>query len=488
MSSNSRAKTFSSALNELLIADNKITELHTIIRSLQGPQIGARPLPGTGRVGSVTDALQNPDVVLSGIISYSPKLLSLSSTSIDISQATDTGFTSRLILANSLAFDLETIAGAEHAGQYLEIQGVVTESITIKDSVGNIRTQSGNDVTITDNQVVTLRFDSVANQWIVVTDPTASTSFIGFTADDNLNMGAFDILNVDRYIPTIDSGAFPFSFTPGILLSASGLHYNVASLKFHKFQEEEVDQLVITGVPSVGTSLQGNNMTEVDDFFFTTTGTSILHDSTGIDFTLPFGDRFEWLIDSILEFTILPNQINFEGNDTFDMDDLRFVDGGEFRTSSSGWDFRLPLNDLLDVFFNGVLEYQFSPTSIVYQGNKIQDLNAIEFEVVGQSINSFSTGITVFVPNGDTIDFNVDFGTRFSIGEFSVESQVDIDLNDNDIQKVKTHAIHENFAAGFAPSGVTDTSLEFSRPSGAGKTQFRVIFQTGISQLIKEEA
>lgn len=487
MSSNSRAKTQSSPLDEILNSQNKISELHTVMRSLQGPQIGSRPIPGTARSATVTaNYLSNYDAVLLGAISYSPKVISMGSTAIDLSKATDTGFTSRLILANPLALNLETISGAEHAGQQLELQGVLTESITIK-TTGNIRTQDGADVLITGNQIVLLSFDEIINKWVVKTKPSGSTmSFVSFTADADLNMGSFDIINVDRFIPTVDSSVFPLPVIAGILLSFVGMHYNVNNLKVHKFQVLEVDQFIITGDPAIGISLLGNDLTQVDDLFFTTAGTSITHDSSGIDFNLPAGDLFEWYVASILEFRVGPNEINFVGNDAIDIDDLFFTFAGQSITSSSsGLQMNLPTADEFEIFVNGVLEWSISGSSINGHGNGLSDMGGIFFST-GQSIQNSASGISHVVPAGDSHDFYVNLSLNFVIGT-SIDSFVDMDFNDNDLLKIKTATVHENFAAGFAPSGVTDSAVLFSRPSGTGKTELRVIFQTGVSILLEVE-
>ena len=64
----------------------------------------------------------------------------------------------------------------------------------------------------------------------------------------------------------------------------------------------------------------------------------------------------------------------------------------------------------------------------------------------------------------------ITFGTDIDVFE-------DIDLNSNDLKKVKTVGLLENFAAGFAPTPVTDTAIWFTRPNGSGKTELRVKFQ-----------
>jgi len=497
MSSNSKSKPFVSPLDQMLESQNKIQDLYSIIREQNSPRIGSRGSFGVARTASNTEGLKNPDVVIVGIISYDFKLVNLTSTTLDVSKTnlglpgTVDGFSGRIILANSAANDLVTISGAEHAGQYLEIQGVVTETIVIKHGVGNIRTQNGSDVTITGNQIATFRFDSIALEWVVVLDPTGgTTSFIGFVADADLDMGTFDIKNVDRYLPVIDSEAFPSSSTAGILLSSVGQHYNVANLKAHKFQEEEVDQLVITGTPSIGTSLQGNDLTEVDDFFFTTSGTSILHDTGGIHSNVPFADIFDWFVSAVKEFEVRAGEVNLHGNDLAGIDDLFFSAGGVFRSGTLGWDWELPLNDDINILYNGVLQFEINAIEMNFHGNRINDLFSILFSTIGHQISSSPTSLDYFVfTSSHDHNFFVDSVNRFAIHNSSVDVFVDLDVNDNDIQKIKTAAHHENFAAGFAPPGIADTALEFTRPDGAtGKTLFRVIFQTGFSILMFQEA
>lgn len=495
MSSNSRSKPFISPLDQILESQNKIQDLYSIIREKNTPRLGTRSSFGAARLASITGGLNNPDVVIVGIISYDIKLVPLTSTTLDVSKAnlglpgSVDGFTSRLVVPNFSAFNLETIAGAEHAGQYLEIQGVVTESIVIKHGVGNIRTQNGSDVTITGNQIATLRFDSIALEWVVVLDPAGGgTSFIGFVADADLDMGTFDIKNVDRYLPVIDSEAFPSTSTAGILLSSVGQHYNVASLKTHKLQIEEVDFFVVSNSPLIEISLQGNDLTSVDDFFFTTSGTSILHDSGGIHSNVPFGDILDSFISSVKEFEVRAGEINLHGNDLAAIDDLFFSAGGVFRSGTLGWDWELPLNDDINILFNGVLQFEINAIEMNFHGNRINDLADILFSTIGHQISSFPTSMAYFVFDAThTHDFFVNAVNRFSVTNTSIECNVDVDLNDNDVLKIKTNQVKENFAIGFSPVGVTDTAIVFTRPDGAGKTLYRIKFQTGTSVQTAQE-
>jgi len=188
MSSNSRAKPGTSIFDQVLDSKNNITEIYSIIRNLESSRIGTRSTFGTGRVSDLTaNYLRNPTVVLTGIIALTSRVMTMATTTIDISIDQDPNvYTSRLILANGLGLDLETIIGTAKPGQFLEIQGVLTESIVIKDGVGNIRTQSGADVTITGNQIAQLRFDNIANEWVVFLDPAPGGGGGGGTFTDRI--------------------------------------------------------------------------------------------------------------------------------------------------------------------------------------------------------------------------------------------------------------------------------------------------------------
>ena len=153
---------------------------------------GADPQSGQSNSGFLPTA----GGTMIGPIAFFPKLITLTaSTSIDIGKDTD-DFTSRVILANPSSFDLATIAGAEHNGQLLFLQGVQTETITLK-TTGNIETIDGNDFDIVDDDIIILQFDSTDNKWQQVT--TGKNSFGGASQTpwlQNIDAAGFNLTDV----------------------------------------------------------------------------------------------------------------------------------------------------------------------------------------------------------------------------------------------------------------------------------------------------
>ena len=75
-----------------------------------------------------------------GPIAFYPKLqfLNTGTTTLDISKATDTSYSSRVIVSGqSNAATISTISGAAHAGQILFLQAASAQTITINET-GNI--------------------------------------------------------------------------------------------------------------------------------------------------------------------------------------------------------------------------------------------------------------------------------------------------------------------------------------------------------------
>lgn len=143
-----------------------------------------------------------------GALAFFPKLLTISSGAIDISKNT-IDYTSRVIVSpeSGSTDDLTTITGAAHAGQLLFLQGVETDTITIKTS-GNIETIDGADFTLEDDDILIFMFDTTDNKWQQVTTGKqgvlAGGSFISasLSADQTTNIAATNHVEFD----TTDSG------------------------------------------------------------------------------------------------------------------------------------------------------------------------------------------------------------------------------------------------------------------------------------------
>lgn len=112
-----------------------------------------------------------------GPIAFFPVFTEIVSGIINISDVTD--FHSSNVVTGTEGVgstdDLDRIDGARFAGQLLFLQGTIGEVITINNDPSgtgtggfNIRTPDGNPFTLTGNQNIILKFDSITNQWVII--------------------------------------------------------------------------------------------------------------------------------------------------------------------------------------------------------------------------------------------------------------------------------------------------------------------------------
>jgi len=219
-------------------------ELHSLRRRSDTPTnisaSFAAGSPAAPQFGTV-NFLPTAGGTMVGAIAFFPKLLVIATGAIDIGIDTD-DFTSRVIVSTEAAAptdDLVTITGAQHAGQLLFLQGVQTETITLK-TTGNIETIDGNDFDIADDDIIILMFDTTDNKWQQVTTgkqgiagtfaTVALDNLVNPTLNTDIDWNTFDINNMDRIEFAVSSGAVSTAATPTIYLDASGdLTSNVAA-------------------------------------------------------------------------------------------------------------------------------------------------------------------------------------------------------------------------------------------------------------------
>ena len=154
---------------------SKEDQLFSMMRRTNTPnQVQVPFFSGVGAVNNQGESssgfLPTAGGTMIGPIAFYPVAIAISSGSIDIGKTTD-NFTSRIILTpqSGTTDDLDTIVGAEHAGQLLFVQGVLGDTITIKHGTGNIRGFNEVDFILTDNDIIILMFDSIANEWAQIT-------------------------------------------------------------------------------------------------------------------------------------------------------------------------------------------------------------------------------------------------------------------------------------------------------------------------------
>ena len=176
------------------IKDSKFDEnqLYSLFRRSDTPSnIGVAFSAGGGadsQAGQNSSAfLPTAGGTMIGPIAFFPQLMTISSGAIDIGKNTE-NFTSRVILTpeSGSTDDLVTITGAEHNGQLLFIQGIQTDTLTLKNS-GNIETIDGNDFDIVDDDIIIFQFDVTDNKWQQVTVGKQSVGAASFPLTPNIN-------------------------------------------------------------------------------------------------------------------------------------------------------------------------------------------------------------------------------------------------------------------------------------------------------------
>lgn len=240
--------------------NNQINRDFALSRRVFNPQTIAIPpspeIPPAGNSGSDSgNALLTAGGTMIGPIAFFPILLSIQDLSIGKAASATSrvldisgpiGAASTRIIANGGVgtTDLEFIKGGQYAGQFLNIQGIVTQTITIKNDASgngsegfNIRTQGGGDLILEGNANILLIFDSTQNQWAVITSgaggSTASRLLTGLTADDS----TVGVIPWDNNFFFGDTSKITATATPGVFKLLQGDSYTMEAL----LQVEMVD-------------------------------------------------------------------------------------------------------------------------------------------------------------------------------------------------------------------------------------------------------
>ncbi len=239
MSVNSKARNPASLAQIIILMQQEIAILKTRIREKDGfsatetKALGTAG--GTSAPGGSSGFLKTAGDTMVGPIAFFPKLQGIEGidNSLDVSKDVQTGYSSRLIVSTAGGnTELETIYGASHAGQLLMLQGILTETFTIKHGLGNIRTFDGGDLVIEDNQNIWLIFDSVANEWAAIGASggggTGTNVSADLVADQTANLAVNDHIEFDR-------NASPTGHDGGIVLqTGSGQANGLFELKADK--------------------------------------------------------------------------------------------------------------------------------------------------------------------------------------------------------------------------------------------------------------
>ena len=275
---------------------NSNSELYSMLRRLETPNAISTPSfsgvsggSNSGVTGSTFLPISGGTMI--GAIAFFPKLITISSGAIDIGVTTD-NFTSRVIITpeSGSTDDLVTITGAKHSGQLLIIQGIQTDTITLK-TTGNIETIDGSDFALADDDNIIMIFDSTDNKWQQITTGKVGVgdNLGNHTATQDLAMGNNDItglanIDLDGVAATIQGIVnLDLYQTSQSINSLSGiLSYQAATGDVHRFSIGGVTEFEIGASTTAlnsdlqlegGKRLASSSATEIGIFVRNETGT-----------------------------------------------------------------------------------------------------------------------------------------------------------------------------------------------------------------------
>lgn len=265
-----------------------------------------------------------------------------------------------------------------------------------------------------------------------------STSFINplFTADGDLNMGTFNIFNLDVLRFVVDGGVIGFgTYGIGVDAGNNSLRYSTPANKGHLFQ------INLDDVVSIGSS-----------------GIQVIPNTT---FANPNIIAREFLLQthSIGTGSMVNGAFRKLGNDVFvrtgntTVNLTTLVSGG----SASLWA-NFPAVSQVDLANNPLLNFQAWSNAF------------------GQSWIADGFGVHLNVPSGDIHTFDVNNVTKFSIGGVENDSFDTLNMNSNPITNVFNNAVfngtdvaNKNYVLSVAGGGsfVTTNTDQFSGLTGS---------------------
>ena len=190
-----------------------------------------------------------------------------------------------------------------------------------------------------------------------------STSFVGFTADDDLSMGTYNIDGVDQLIfssatssdsPTWTATDYGIEITGGT--TPTGLNYNIPTGKFHYFNIGGTPELTIA--PTLITlgavlDLSNNGIQNVAHVYLNGAGTNDLlidGNADGLEYKVPTGDEHQFFVNNVERMVVSSTHTEFQNyinimNPTTTAPTNTAFSGvvGWFKIQIDGGDYRIPV-------------------------------------------------------------------------------------------------------------------------------------------------
>jgi hypothetical protein len=368
-----------------------------------------------------------------GPIAFYPKLqfLNTGSTTLDISKATDTSYSSRVIVSGqSNAATISTISGAAHAGQILFLQAASAQTITINET-GNISIPgSTTSYVMTANEIILLQYDSTTTKWITITlgggaGSDANTTLSNLTSPTAINQD----LNMQGNSLALDADKDTYieSSTDDTLIMQVGGSSAITINNTNILTAKPISVLI------------GSVNMNTNPINFQNTGQSISSTSGGIIHSAPTSDTHGFAVNGDLKLSISGSATTLTDNLVMSTNDITSIQNLEFS------------NNLSTPATNGTIYAQdVSGVRRVFvrTGGATKDLTDIGTGSGGASLsgNNTWTGTNSF--NGSYVTVAGTFsatGAAFTIGNASSDQlyinstmQSDLDMGDNDLTDVQS--------------------------------------------------
>ncbi len=350
-------KSDSSRIQELYL-DNEIDFINSLkpiaTESAGGLESGGGAPGDSGNQNDPTgNYLPTEGGTMIGPIAFFPRLVDISNDEVDVSKNAG-NFTGKLIISaeSGITDNLQTIKGAEHAGQKLTLQAIAGETITIN-ALGNIIPPNGVSFDLvgaaTFGRSIELQYDSVSGKWLFVDAAIWKDLFDSISAGGSDNLGDHnatqdlhmnnnDILSVanidlDGIAATIEGVVnLQFYNTANSINSIAGkLLFQVDSSEEHRFA---VGGATIIEIGSNGIDLFNHDLDNVNDIHMNS-GIDINDDTTLGSLTILLDSTDELRIfrgvpeianfGAIIEFY---NSLFMDDNNIQDLGSVHWFDGG----------------------------------------------------------------------------------------------------------------------------------------------------------------
>src|SRR3989304_4332914 len=258
-----------------------------------------------------------------------------------------------------------------------------------------------------------------------------STSFINplFTADGDLNMGTFNIFNLDVLRFVVDGGVIGFG-TYGIAVDAgnNSLRYSTPANKAHLFQInlDDVVSIGSSGIQAIPNATFANPNIIAREFLLSThsIGTGSMINGSfrklGNDVFVRTGNTTVNLTTlsaggaDDLGSHIATQALDMNSQEIINFNVLRSTTNKAIDSVSAGWNYEtafstehqfLVRNAGNTAFIN---VGKFNSFGFDAQGLNVQQVNAISFDNAGVAISQTATNMTFGIPSGNFI-FSIDF-------------------------------------------------------------------------------